>query len=395
MFSPADLAFVRSHFPALDTPWALLDNAGGSVPLRGAIERVADYMSRCCVQHGGTYAQSAEAMRLFHEGHAAAARLVGADENEMFLGPSSTACLRLLARALRPMFRPGDEVVVTDLDHESNIGPWRELAEDGVVVREWAMDRGLAELTPAGLDAVLSPRTRLVAFTHVSNIVGTVHDAAALVKRIHAAGALACVDGVAFAPHRRVDVRAIGADFYAVSLYKLFGPHLGMVYGKRDLLQRARSQNHAFIPADAVPYKFEPGSVPHELVAALPAIGAYFAELEARFGDAFAAVERHEAALAAPLLDFLRSRRGVRVLGRPGADRVPTVAFAVEGRDAFSVLPALDAALVAVKAGDFYAARAVDALGLRGRNGVVRASFLHYNTPDETRRLIAALDSTL
>ncbi|KAF0244982.1 MAG: hypothetical protein FD180_2022 [Planctomycetota bacterium] len=398
-FSDADLAFVRSNFPALNDSWVYADNAGGSVPARGVTARVTDYMSRLGVQLYATHERSEEATRLFYAGHAAAARLLGADEEEVYLGASSAANVRLLARALRPMFAAGDEIVVTDLDHESNIGPWRELAESGATIREWKFDRESHELTIAGLDAVLRPRTKLVCFTYVSNIVGVVHDAAAFVKRIHAAGALACIDGVAFAPHRRVDVRAIGADFYFVSLYKVFGPHLGAMYGRRDLLRRAKSQNHFFISEEAVPNKFEPGGVPHELVASIPGILEYFEQLDARLGPGpaqidrvFDAIARHEDALTAPLLDFLRSRKGVGILGRPDADRVPTLAFTVDGRDASTIPPLLDAGNVAIRYGDFYARRAVNALGIGERNGVVRASLLHYNTPAEVARLVAALE---
>lgn len=404
-----DVEFARSHFPALDGDWALFDNAGGSVPLAGVIDRVHEYMSRWQVQLGATYPHSATASERVAEGRRAMARLVNASADEIVLGPSSTMNVRTLSRALLPLFSRGDEIVVTNLDHETNIGAWRALEAEGLVLREWRFDPESLELTLGGLEAVLSQRTRLVCFTHCSNLVGTVHDAAAVIRRVHDAGALACVDGVACAPHRRVDVKALDADFYFLSIYKVFGPHLGLLYGKRDLLLRARGQNHFFIPEGELPGKLEPGSVVHELTAALPAIldhllalderqhpgspAAEPARLERVFGD----IARHEATLAAPLLDFLRSRRGVRVIGRAVADahRAPTVSFVVEGRDSGSIPLRLDRERVAIRHGHFYAHRAVEALGLHAGHGVVRASMVHYNTPAEVGRLIAALDRAL
>ena len=406
------LTAVRRRFPALATPWALFDNAGGSVPLGDVIERVADYMRRYGVQLGATHELSVRAGALVAAGHRAAEQLVGAAPGEVFLGGSTTANLRLLARALRPLWAAGDEIVVTNLDHEANVGPWRWLEAEGMVVREWRLRPETQALHAADLDPLLTPRTRLVAFTHCANVVGTIHDAAGIVERVHAAGALACIDGVAFAPHRFVDVKAIGADFYAVSLYKLFGPHIGMLYGRHELLRRARGQYHFFHDESELPYKLEPGGVVHELAASLPAIVDHLLALEsglpaaatggdtvrARLARAFDAIAQHESALAAPLLAFLGQRRGVRVLGEPTAEparRVPTVAFTVDGHDASEFPPLLDRQRVAVRHGHFYAHRAIAALGLLARDGVVRVSMAHYNTPDEVARLIAALDEAL
>jgi cysteine desulfurase family protein (TIGR01976 family) len=401
---------VRAQFPALAGEWALFDNAGGSVPLAGVIERVRAYMRECPVQLGASYALSVQAAERVAEGHRAAARLVNAEPGEVVLGSSTTANLRLLARALQPMFRAADEMVVTNLDHEANIGPWRALEAEGVRIREWRLRPDTAALHAEDLDALLTPRTKLVCFTHCSNVVGTIHDVPAIVRRIHARGALACIDGVAFAPHRLVDVKALEADFYAVSLHKHYGPHMALLYGRHELLSRARSQNHFFLGEDELPYKLEPGGVVHELAASLPAILDYLLDVEgrlpgggagsererlARVFDAFA---RHEAALAAPLLEYLRGKRGVRVVGEPSADperRVPTVAFSVEGRDAAEIPLRLDADRLAVRFGHFYSRRAIEAIGLLERNGVVRVSMVHYNTAAEVGRLIEALERVL
>ena len=405
-----DVEFARRHFPALSDDWALFDNAGGTVPLKGVIDRVHEYMSRWQVQLGASYRHSATASDLVQAGTMAMARLINASPDEVVLGASTTMNVRVLAQALRPRFAPGDEIVVTNLDHESNIGAWRELESAGVMIREWRFDIARHELTLADLEPLLSPRTRLVCFTQCANVVGTIHDAAAIVRRVHDAGALACVDGVAFAPHRRVDVRALDADFYLLSIYKVMGPHLGLLYGKREHLVRARGQNHFFIAEDDVPYKLQPGKVPHELAASLPAILDYLMALDARtFGEdgaaepqrldrVFTAIADYEAALAEPLLAFLRARANVRLLGDPSADparRVPTITFTVDDRDASAIPPLLDAERIGIRYGHFYAQRAIEALGLLGRNGVVRISMVHYNTPAEVARLITVLDRVL
>lgn len=402
-----DLTHVRAQYPALSDDWALFDNAGGSVPLRGVIDRVHDYMTRWQVNLGASYGPSAHATDLVAAGTRAMATLVHADADEIVIGPSSTMLVRLLAAALAPAWKPGDEIVVTNLDHEANIGPWRELLDRGLVIREWRFDPASGELTAEGLTPLLNARTRLVAFTHVSNLYGTVHDAAALVRRIQDAGALACVDGVAFAPHRRVDVRAIGADFYCLSLYKLSGPHLGLLYARRDRLRQTRSLAHSFLGDDLGPYRLQPGNVNHELTASLPAVLEYFAVLGARHANgaaladdaarldvAFGVIAAHEAGIAQPILDFLAARKGVRLLGRARMDehRVPTISFTVDGRDSRALVEALDCERIGTRFGHFYSYRAAEALGILGQNGVVRASLYHYNTRAEVERLLTALE---
>ncbi len=405
-----DTEFVRAAFPALDGPWALFDNAGGSVPARQVIDRVTRYMSTCAVQLGASYDLSADASRAVESGREAAARLLNASVGEVVLGPSSTSLVARLAAALGPTWAPGDEVIVTNLDHETNVGAWRRLEERGIVLREWRFHPETMELELQDLEALLTDRTKLVAFTHCSNIVGTIHDVAAMTAKIRAAGALSCVDGVAYAPHRRVDVKALGADFYIASLYKIFGPHVGVLYGRREALLGGRSVNHFFIDESEVPYKYEPGGVVHEVAAGVAGISDYLDAVDGHHGGsqedpvalrterAFGLFAAAEAALVEPLLDFLDAHAKVHIIGSASADpatRVPTVAFTVEGRDASEIPAALDRDQVAIRFGHFYAHRAVEALGLHDRNGVIRASLLHYNTKEEVARLIKALERTI
>ena len=409
-----DLEYVRAQFPALDSPWTLMDNAGGSAPCRQVIERVADHMARIPVQLGGSYEQSVAAGEAVRQGRAAVATLMGAAPDEIVLGPSSTVLAQRLARALRPLWKEGDEVVVTNLDHETNIGPWRRLAETGIVVREWKFRPATAALHVEDLEPLLGKRTRLVAFTHCPNVVGSVHDVATIAARVRAAGALSCVDGVAYAPHRRVDVRALGVDFYLASLYKVYGPHVSMLFGRRELLLEARSANHFFFADTDVPGKLEPGNVNYELTASLVGILDYFTAFGRHHGlrhdlgenrgedldleGCFRLVAAHETELVRPLLGFLDEHPRVHIVGSPVADaatRVPTVAFTVDGRRAGELPPLLDERRIAIRFGHFYAHRAIEALGLHEREGVVRVSLVHYNTPDEVEKLIEALSAVL
>ena len=397
-----DLEFVRPRFPALSEDWALFDNAGGSVPLGSVVDAVADHMRRLGVQLGASYALSAEAEGRVADGHRAMETYVGAQPGEVVLGPSSTVLLNRLSRALRPLWREGDEVIVTNLDHEANIGGWRALETTGIRVKEWRFRPETAALELEDLKPLLTDRTRLVAMTHCSNLVGRIHDVAAVAEVVHGAGALLCVDGVAFAPHRRIDVGALRADFYVFSTYKTYGPHQAVLWGRRDLLLEARGQYHYFIPEDDVPYKLQPGGANHELASSLPAIVDYFERLaehhgvgsgdgRARLQSAFDLVAGHEQRLAQRILDCLASKPHVTVVGPTTADRgvrVPTISFYVQGRRSSEIPPLVDAERVAIRWGHFYAARAVQALGLEEQDGLVRISAVHYNTFDEVERLV-------
>lgn len=403
-----DLPFARSQFPALAEGWTFLDNAGGSQVLRAVADRVHDYLLSSNVQLGATYEVSHRAMERVRDGVRAAAALIGSDPGEVVLGSSATQLLVNLSRAMEDQLGPGDEIVVTHADHEANISPWLRLAGRGVDVKVWRLRPGTLELDLADLDALMTPRTRLVCFTQATNILGTIHPVAEITRFVHERGARVCVDGVAYAPHRLIDVRAWDVDFYVLSLYKVFGPHLGLLYGKREHLLELSNINHLFLGRDAVPYKLQPGNLSYELAAGLPAIVEYLEELGRRAGGtgtsrdllaaAFEAIARHEGETVAPLLDFLRGREGVRLLGvaDPAPERrVATLSVVVEGRSASEIPPHLDAHRIGVRYGDFHARRLIQDLGLAERNGVVRISLAHYNTPDEIALLCGCLDEVL
>ncbi len=390
---------VRAEFPALNSPWALMDNAGGSAPCRGVIDRLRDYLERLPFQLGASYPLSREAEEAVAGGRRAAERLFGAEPGELVLGASSTALVKQLAASLRPTWEEGDQVIVTNVDHEANIGPWRQLEATGIEVRTWGCRAGEHELRLEDLQALLTPKTRLVAFTHCSNIVGSILDVPAIAGIVREAGALSCVDGVAFAPHRRVDFKALGADFYFASLYKVYGPHVGAMVGRREHLLAAQGTNHFFVAADALPNKFEPGNVNYEATASLVGIVEYLEKIgEGNLERGFERIAAREQELVTPLLSFLASHPRVRLIGDPRADstaRVPTISFTVEGRRSSEITELLDQRSIAARYGHFYAYHLIEHLGLLENDGVVRVSLLHYNTEEEVARLISALEEIL
>lgn len=390
---------IRNRFPGLDQDWIFFDNAGGSFVLDTVIERAAEYMRNTPVQLGASYAVSELAtQRQAAAEKAMAAYLNARDPREVVIGPSTTEMIGRLARALRPTLDEGDEIIVTDIDHEANIGAWRRLAETGIAVKTWPVNPDTLHLELDDLAPLMNERTRLVAFTHCSNIVGSIEPVAEIAKFVHARGAQICVDGVAFAPHRRVDVQALDVDYYVFSTYKTYGPHLAVLYGKQDLLLALDNLNHEFIGRDTLPYKLQPGAVSYELAWSLTAIPEYFQWLHAEMGVFEEDIAAHETALMNPLLEFIDARPDLHLLGEAKADparRVPTIAFTVDGRDSADVPPPLDAKHIAVRFGHFYAKRLIDKLGLAEKNGVVRASMVHYNTVEEVEMLVHALDEIL
>ena len=400
-----DTAWVRARFPALDDELAFFENAGGSVPAEGVVRRATRYLGEDMVQLDAAYPRSERATERARSGFDAAARLVNARPDDVVLGASTSANVFVSSHAIAPLVSPGDEVVVTALDHEANRGAWiRMAAARGATLREWLPDEGTHALSRDGLDAVLSERTRLVAFTHCSNVAGTLHDAKALVDRIHEAGALSMIDGVAFAPHRRVDVQALGTDLYALSLYKVYGPHLGLLYVNEALMPRLANQNHAFL-AGTGSYTLMPGFVPHELSASIAGVVEYLEALDTHHGGegtldgAFARIAAHEERLAERLLSFLREHPRVRLIGEPRADRArraPTIVFTVDGMRSEDVALRMAARDVAIRHGHFYATRAVERFGVADpEDGVVRASMVHYNTLAEVDRLVGGLEEVL
>lgn len=404
-----DLDRIRSEFPALAAGTVFLDNAGGSQVLARVADRVRDYLLTDNVQLGASYGASRQAGERVLAARRAVASLVNAPhDDEIVMGPSTTALIGTLVEALRPGLRAGDEVIVTESDHEANIGAWTRLAELGVVVRVWRIDAATLALRLDDLEPLLGPRTTWVAMTQASNILGTVNPVAEVARRAHAVGARLCVDAVAYAPHRLVDVQACGADAVVFSFYKVFGPHYAVLWVQRDLLLSLPSLNHFFIGADVIPYKLQRGNVNYELSWGCAGIVDYLRDVGTELGStgsdrdrmqaAFDAFARHEDALAERLLGWLRGRRGVRIIGLPSTtagERVPTISFVAEGRRSEDIVRHVDTHGIGIRFGDFYARHLIEALGLQAQGGVVRISIAHYNTAGEIDRLLRALDEAL
>lgn len=409
--TPEDLELLRGRFPALqDSDEVLLDNAGGSqVPLE-VIEEVGRYMREDYVQLGADYTRSRRATAIVERAHGVARALVNAgDRGEVILGMSTSSLCATLADAHRRSARGAEErptVIVAEGGHEANIGPWVRLAEEGWEVRMWAArEDGSTHLED--LEALLDGSVRLVAMHHVSNLLGTVEDVAGAARLAHEHGARIVADGVAFAPHRAVDVQALGVDWYVFSTYKVYGPHLAVLYGSHEALAELEGPNHYFVPGDEVPYKWELGGVPHEGAAALVGTGRYLArvagvqpeeELSRQTVEAaFGRMAELELPLQERLLSWLTERDDLRIIGLPGSglERVPTVSFVHDTLDSGDIARAANTEGLCIRYGHFYAHRLAERLGLDPADGVVRTSMVHYNTPGEIEQLLAALGRIL
>lgn len=407
-----DLSFIRAQFPALGSDFVYLDNAGGSQCLGRVADRIRDYLVTTPVQLGASYAVSQAANEKVLAARRAVAGLINAPhDEEVVMGGATTLLMFQVTQALRAGIRPGDEIIVTDTDHEANIGAWGRLAEAGAVIRFWPMRAETMRLELDDLRALLNERTCWVAMTQASNVLGAVNPVAEVAALVHAAGARLCVDAVAYAPHRLVDVQASGADLYVFSFYKVFGPHYAVLWGRRELLLSLASLNHDFIPPTTLPYKLQPGNVNYELSWGCAGIADYLVEVGERVGAwtregsgrarmqaAFDAFEQHEDALAERLLGFLAGKPGVKLIGPAstrGGQRVPTISFVADGQHSETIVRQVDPHGIGIRFGDFYARRLIDKLGLREQGGVVRVSIAHYNTAEEIDRLIAVLDPLL
>jgi cysteine desulfurase family protein (TIGR01976 family) len=403
-----DLNAIRAEFPALAGGTAFLDNAGGSQVLRRVGDRVREYLLTSSVQLGASYAASQAAGEKVLAARRAVAELINApSDDEVVMGGATTALMFMLTQALMEGIRPGDEIIVTDTDHEANIGGWMRLQQAGAVVKVWQVNRDSLALELDDLDKLLTARTLWVALTWASNILGTVNPVRDVARRVHAVGGRVCVDAVAYAPHRLVDVQASGADVVVFSFYKVFGPHYAVMWVQRELLLSLPSLNHFFIGKDVLPYKLQPGNVNYELSYGCIGIHEYLCDVGSALGAlgstrqrmqaAFDAFEQHEDQLAERLLSWLRGKKGVRIIGRPAATsgaRVPTISFVVAGQEPEAIVRHVDRFDIGIRHGDFYAKRLIEALGLAPQ-GVVRVSIAHYNTPAEIDRLIRHLDEVI
>lgn len=404
-----DLDFVRSQFPAFDQDsldgWAFFENAGGSYASRQTIDRLHRFYTETKVQPYAPYPASETGGRQMDDAYVRLAGILNVGTDEVHIGPSTSQNTYVLAKAFRQGWAEGDEIIVTNQDHEANSGSWRRLGDVGITVKEWAIDPVTGMLDPADLQGLITDRTKLAAFPHCSNIIGHENPVAEICALLADAGVLSVVDGVSAAPHGLPDVGALGANIYLFSAYKTWGPHQGVMTVRRSVCDSLTNQSHWFNDGELTK-RLVPAGPDHAQVAAMNGVVDYLdAVHEAHFDDGAAPDERgrrvhnliraHETALLTPLLDFLRDRSDARIVGPDDpAIRVPTVAV-MPSKNPMEVATALAEHKIMAGAGDFYAVRVLQAMDIAVDPGVLRLSFVHYTSAAEIDQLIEALDATL
>ncbi len=406
---------IRAHFPALASGMAYFDNPGGTQVAQEALQRMQHYLQHTNANHGGAFRTSRDSDATVAEARSALADFLNAARpEEIVFGPNMTTLTFNISRSLARTLKPGDELVVTRLEHDANIAPWLLVAEDrGCQIRWVDFHEEDCTLDLEDLERQITDRTKIVAVGYASNAVGTVNDVQRAVQLAHKVGALCFIDAVQYAPHMPIDVQALDCDFLACSAYKFFGPHLGILYGKYELLDQLTA--YKVRPAsNEPPHKFETGTQSFEAIAGTLGALEYFQEVGTTFGaeyttqyegtftgrrlafkQAMTAISEYELELNHSLLEALSSVPGLHIHGitSPHAlnSRVPTFSFTLQGWSPAAVAEALDREGIYVWNGNFYALSVTERLGLEAKGGLVRVGAVHYNTQAEVERLVTAI----
>jgi cysteine desulfurase family protein (TIGR01976 family) len=410
-----DTSAIREHFPALHRPVIYLDNPGGTQIAQESIERINTYLTQHNANHGGAFATSRESDAIVDEARAAAADFLNAAQpDEIVFGPNMTSLTFNISRSLGRTLNPGDKLVVTHLDHDANISPWKLVAEERGCQLEWVnfhLEDGTLDLE--GFGKALERKPRLVAVGYASNALGTINPIAKIVEMAHAAGALVYVDAVQYAPHGPIDVQALGCDFLAVSSYKFFGPHAGVLYGKYELLDELTAYRVRPAPQDP-PGKFETGTGNFEGIAGVLGAIEYLEWVGETFGEQYAekyqdhyqgrtlklkqamsAIRAYEFDISRAVLDVLEETPGITIYGlgdtRRVEERVPTFAFNLQDKHPLEVAEYFGQASINVWNGNYYALAVTERLGVEQSGGMVRVGPVHYNTMEEIERFGEAL----
>ena len=408
-----DLDYVRSQFDQLndDPEFVFASNAGGSYVCNQVNELFEQYNRHTRVQPYSRFEPSAQAGVAMDRAHSGWAEALNVSSSELTIGPSTSLNTYVMAQAIGEFWKPGDEIIVTNQDHEANSGVWRRKAiEKGVTIRQWEVDAETGLLNIESLFPLIRENTRWVFFTQCSNIVGTVNPVTEIVKTIKSGSrAKVFIDAVAYAPHHISDLKALGVDAYAFSLYKVFGPHQSLLYVNQDIYGDLTSQAHYF-NSGAPSKDFNPAGPQHAQVAACAGVLDYFDDLHQhhfgdsdktrrqRLDDVHGLILGHENMLTAPILEFLNQHADVRLIGKTHAndnDRAPTIAFQPLKQSSLSLTHKLQDAGIGTENGNFYAHRLINDLGIDPEDGVVRLSLVHYSSPDEVNRILSALEQTL
>ncbi len=406
-----DIAWVRSQFPALAVqvngrPAVYFDGPGGTQVPQRVIDAMRDYLTNSNANTHGAFLTSRRSDEVIADAHAALADLLGCDADEVIFGPNMTTLTFSLSRALGREFGPGDELVVTRLDHDGNVAPWWALEERGCRVRFVDINPSDCTLDMADLERQITPRTRLVAVGYASNAVGTINHVQEITRLAHAVGALVYIDAVHYAPHGPIDVRRLACDFLVCSPYKFFGPHSGALYGKREHLARLRP--YKVRPAVEVnPFRWETGTQNHEGQAGMLAAVDYLVELGRRASPsassrraallaAYDVIRPYERSLAERLIKGLLALPGLTFYGikeaARGAERVPTVAIRISGHTPRELASYLGERGIFTWDGNYYALNLSERLGVEPTGGMLRIGLVHYNTSEEVDRALEALN---
>ncbi len=405
-----DIDFVRSQFPAFKDPlckdWSFFENAGGSYVPQQVIDRLYKFMVSTKVQPYAEYPMAKIAGDNMDEATELFAKMINARSKEIIIGGSTSVNLYVLSNALKYSLKPGDEIIVTNQDHEANISPWRRLTETGAILKEWKINIETAELEIEKLENLITDKTKIVAVTHCSNIVGSVNYLKKISEIAHSKGAIVIGDGVSYAPHGFPDVKELGVDFYTFSLYKTYGPHLALLYGKEEILKKLPNQNHQFLK-NSYPDTLNPGGPNHEELASLIGIYEYFMgihkhhykndelSIRQKINQINQLFSKHEEEIANPILEFLSKNKNYNLIGKKkifNKNRAPTISFTMKNRSSKNVSKILVKNNIATRNDNFYAWRCLEALGIDTEDGIIRISLTHYNTAKECENLIKILD---
>jgi len=405
-----DLSFIRAQFPAFSEPslqgWAFFENAGGSYPCIQVVNRLTDFYMKNKVQVNYPYPASMLAGKLMEASYKRMADYLNVDESEIHFGPSTTQNIYVLANAMRPMWEDGDEIIVSCQDHEANAGAWRRLADRGIKIIEWHVHPETGLLSLDELDALFSDRTKMVAYPHCSNIIGHINPVKVISQKAKLHGALSVVDGVGYAPHGFPDLKDLGADIYLFSLYKTFGPHLGLMYVDNALIEKLENQSH-FFKEGITRSILTPAGPDHARIAAASGILDYFDLVYKHHFDQEATpyqrnnainnlFQEHEKALLQRLLDFLRSRDDIQIVGPDNTEnRAPIVSIIPLKKNIKKVYSTLIEQKLMLGMSNFYAVRPLIDMDIPRQPGVLRISFLHYTSMEEMNQLIEGLKVAL
>ncbi len=405
-----DIDYVRSQFPAFSDPlskdWSFFENAGGSYVPQNVIDKLTEFMTSTKVQPYADYPMSKIAGQNMDKATQLFANMINAKKNEILIGGSTSINLYVLSNALKKYINPGDEVIVTNQDHEANISPWRRLNDYGANIIEWKFNLENYELEISELKKLINSKTKILAVTHCSNIIGSINNLKEICDIAHENNIIVIGDGVSYAPHGFPNVKELDVDFYTFSLYKTYGPHLALLYGKEEILKDLPNQNHEFLNGQ-YPYTINPGGPNHEELVSLIGIHEYFENLykhhyennELNTLDKIKKINNmiadHEENIANPILDYLCSRNDLNLIGKKrinNRNRAPTISFTSKNKSSKEISELMVKEKIATRNDNFYAWRCLNHLGINPNDGVVRLSMTHYNNYKDTENVINALE---